>query len=230
MPSGAADLPGFEYPPIVWLQLTSYHSSLSPYSPSILVLPISSNFVPFLLCIFDFICLHLLSLSTLLLLHCVSASSMGFSFSSVLPLIPSLPLSSLFFQPTFFLPNILYPGKPSCLPFPVFVYQCFLFPIKGLHSTTRGRLNYSYRAQKTFFFTMFLLVQPGKLACLFVQEFGFGLGLGFLNRYKAFKSIFFNDLCDAREKYASLCPKLTHCPMLHFYKIYSEMLWAQIMT
>lgn len=145
MPSGAADLPGFEYPPIVWLQLTSYHSS-------ILVLPISSNFVPFLLCIFYFTCLHLLSLSTLLLLHCVSASSMGFSFSSILPLIPSLPLSSLFFQPTFFLPNILYPGKPSCLPFPVFVYQCFLFPIKGLHSTTRGRLNYSYRAQKTFFY------------------------------------------------------------------------------
>lgn len=45
-----------------------------------------------------------------------------------------------------------------------------------------------------------------------------------------FGFFFFSNMCDAREKYASLGPMLTHCPMLHLYRTCSERLLAQIMA
>jgi len=121
VPPRAVELPGFEKLPAVWLQLTLYHSSLSPHSPGVLVLSISASFGPFHLCLFDLTCHHLLSLATLLVLCCVPAYSVAFVFiSSVLPLGPSFPLKSLSFQPAFFFPKNLM----SCKAIFAFCSQC----------------------------------------------------------------------------------------------------------
>lgn len=132
VPSGAADLPGFENPPIVWLQLTLYHSSLSPHSPGVLVLSTSASFGSFLLCLFDLTCLHLLYLSSLLVLHCVPASSLCFccsfftapSGSISSPEEPFLPACFLFF------PKILYPVKPFLPTVPSTWVSVYSFPHK----------------------------------------------------------------------------------------------------
>lgn len=86
------------------------------------------------------------------LLHCVPASSICFwFFYSCLPLGPSLVLKSLFFQPTFFFPKILYPVKPPLSAVPSTWVSVFYFPHKSWHSTTCGKLNYSWGSQKTNF-------------------------------------------------------------------------------
>lgn len=235
VPSGAADLLGFENPPIVWLQLTLYHSILSPCSPGMVVLSISASFGSFLFCLFDLTCLHLFSLSALLVLH----SWYPFLFYML----------SFFFL-HYFLQVHLFPWKAfssSLLSFfpqnlvsckAIFAYYSqylsisdFSSPHKSLHSATCGRLNYYCRGQKTNFSNASLSPawKVTLLVCLFrgLALWGFFV---FLIIARPARFFFFSKLCDTREENTSLCHKLTHCPMLHFYRICSDMQLAQIMT
>lgn len=135
-----------------------------------LVLCISASCGPFLLLFFDSGGHTLLSMSAPLVCHCVHAFSWSFHFSF-------FPAHSGFVssleQP--FLPALLFSSqklvscKPSCLLFPVLVYQCFLVPERAfIHS-----MNYAQNAQKTSFSSTypFLLWQTGLHVCLGVGFF-----------------------------------------------------------
>lgn len=116
VPSGVTDLLGFENPPIVWLQLTLYYSILSPCSPGMVVLSISASFGSFLFCLFDLTCLHLFSLSALLVLHswCPFLFHMlSFFFLHYFLQVHLFPWKAFSSSLVSFFPKTLYPVKPS---------------------------------------------------------------------------------------------------------------------